>query len=59
MPLEEPKPYDEDIDNADTLVSVDPCQEGAEACAVQAQASALISIARTLRRLELLLPSLR
>ncbi len=60
MPIEEePKPYDEDIIEADKLVNVDPGNEYAAAYSTQAQAYALISIARTLRRLELLLPSLR
>ncbi len=59
MPTEEPKPYDENIDWADTLVNVDPALDYAAAHATQAQAYALISIARTLRRLELLLPKLR
>lgn len=59
MPTEEPKPYDEDINNADVLVNVDPAEECAAAHATQAQAYALISIARTLRRLELLQPKVR
>ncbi len=59
MPLEEPEPYDEDIDNADNLVNTPPDVGLAAGYSAQAQAYALISIAKTLRRLELLLPKLR
>lgn len=43
---------DEDINNADTLVNVDPALDYAQAHSTQAQAYALISIAKALRRLE-------
>lgn len=43
---------DKDIDWADTLVNVDPALDYAVAHSTQAQAYALISIAKTLRRLE-------
>lgn len=60
MPIEEePKPYDEDLIEADKLASLPADHKCATAYATQAQALALISIARTLRRLELLLPKLR
>lgn len=55
MPTEEPKSYDEDIDNADNFASLDPADEYAATYATQAQALALISIAKTLRRIELAL----
>ena len=46
---------DEDIENADNLANVDPAHTYAQAYSTQAQTYALISIAKTLRRLETLL----
>lgn len=47
-----PKDHDEDLENADMLVNVEPGGEGAAAYATQAHAYATISIAKTLRRME-------
>ncbi len=46
---------DEDLENADNLVNVDPGLDYASAHSIQAIAYALISIAKTLRRLEIFL----
>lgn len=46
---------DKDTDWAETLVNVDPALDYAAAHSTQAQAYALISITKTLRRLEIFL----
>lgn len=53
--MKEPKPHDEDIDKADGLIERRTHALAGPNAAI-AQALALISIAKTLRRLELRLP---